>query len=125
MLHGKTGTGKELFDQSIHSHSLRRENQYIAINCAAIPENLLEGNLFGTARGAFTGVIERPGLFEQASGGPFFSMKLTPCPKPVPPSPRMKPDRNDEPIKHASPFLLITMALWENSPRFRRRVKKS
>jgi len=72
MLHGKTGTGKELFAQSVHSHSHRRKNQYIAINCAAIPENLLEGNLFGTARGAFTGAIERPGLFEQASGGTLF-----------------------------------------------------
>jgi len=72
MLHGKTGTGKELFAQSIHSHSHRRENQYIAINCAAIPEHLLESNLFGTARGAFTGAIDRPGLFEQAGGGTLF-----------------------------------------------------
>ena len=72
MLHGKTGTGKELFAQSIHFHSHRRANQYIAINCAAIPENLLEGNLFGTARGAFTGAIDRPGLFEKASGGTLF-----------------------------------------------------
>lgn len=72
MLHGKTGTGKELFAQSIHSHSHRRKNRYIAINCAAIPENLLEGNLFGTARGAFTGAIDRPGLFENASGGTLF-----------------------------------------------------
>lgn len=72
MLCGKTGTGKELFAQSIHSYSHRRENQYIAINCAAIPENLLEGNLFGTARGAFTGAIEKPGLFEKASGGTLF-----------------------------------------------------
>lgn len=69
MFYGETGTGKELFAQSIHNASRRAYGPFIAINCAAIPENLLEGLLFGTEKGAFTGAEKRPGLFEQASGG--------------------------------------------------------
>ncbi len=72
MLFGETGTGKELFAQSIHNQSPRSRRPYVAINCAAIPENLLEGILFGTAKGAFTGAIDRPGLFETANGGTIF-----------------------------------------------------
>lgn len=66
---GETGTGKELFAQSIHNGSNRSSKAYISQNCAAIPESLMEGILFGTKKGAFTGAIERPGLFEQADGG--------------------------------------------------------
>ena len=66
---GKTGTGKELFAQSIHSSSKRKEKPFIAQNCAALPENLLEGILFGTRKGGFTGAVNRKGLFEQANGG--------------------------------------------------------
>jgi arginine utilization regulatory protein len=66
---GETGTGKELFAQSIHNESSRRNKPLIAQNCAALPESLLEGILFGTVKGSFTGAINRPGLFEQASGG--------------------------------------------------------
>lgn len=66
---GETGTGKELFAQSIHNGSNRSPKPYISQNCAAIPETLMEGILFGTKKGAFTGAIERPGLFEQANGG--------------------------------------------------------
>ncbi|MBQ9062984.1 MAG: sigma 54-interacting transcriptional regulator [Eubacterium sp.] len=69
MIYGETGTGKELLAQSIHNASRRAEGPFLAINCAAIPENLLEGLLFGTEKGAFTGAESRPGLFEQASGG--------------------------------------------------------
>jgi arginine utilization regulatory protein len=69
MLFGETGTGKELFAQSIHNNSRRKTKQYVAVNCAAIPENLLEGILFGTSRGAFTGAIDKQGLFERANGG--------------------------------------------------------
>jgi arginine utilization regulatory protein len=69
MLYGETGTGKELLAQSIHNHSVRKRRPYIPINCAAIPENLLEGILFGTSKGAFTGALNKPGLFERASGG--------------------------------------------------------
>jgi arginine utilization regulatory protein len=71
-IYGETGTGKELFAQSIHGASRRNESPFIAQNCAALPESLLEGILFGTAKGGFTGAIDRPGLFEQASGGTLF-----------------------------------------------------
>lgn len=66
---GESGTGKELFAQSIHNASDRKNKPFIAENCAAIPENLLEGLLFGTSKGAFTGAINRSGLLEQADGG--------------------------------------------------------
>lgn len=68
-IYGETGTGKELFAQSIHYGGKRKDRPFIAQNCAAIPENLLEGILFGTSVGGFTGAVDRPGLFEQASGG--------------------------------------------------------
>ena len=66
---GETGTGKELFAQSIHNGSHRSSAPFISQNCAAMPDNLIESLLFGTKRGAFTGATERPGLFEQAEGG--------------------------------------------------------
>ncbi len=66
---GETGTGKELFAQSIHTASNRYNRPFIAQNCAAMPENLLEGILFGTRKGGFTGAVDRKGLFEQANGG--------------------------------------------------------
>lgn len=66
---GETGTGKELFAQSLHNDSARSSGPFISQNCAALPEHLIEGLLFGTRRGAFTGAVERPGLFEQARGG--------------------------------------------------------
>ncbi len=69
MLYGETGTGKELVAQSIHNASSRANKPFLAINCAAIPENLLESMLFGTEKGAYTGAECRPGLFEQANGG--------------------------------------------------------
>lgn len=69
---GETGTGKELFVQSIHSASKRASGPFIVQNCAAIPATLLEGILFGTAKGAFTGAEDRPGLFELADGGTLF-----------------------------------------------------
>jgi arginine utilization regulatory protein len=76
MLCGETGTGKELFAQSIHNHSIRYQQKYVAVNCAAIPADLLEGLLFGTTRGAFTGAMDKPGLFEMANGGTLFLDEL-------------------------------------------------
>jgi arginine utilization regulatory protein len=66
---GESGTGKEMFAQSIHNSSLRRDKPFIAENCAAIPENLLESILFGTTKGSFTGAENKEGLFKQADGG--------------------------------------------------------
>ena len=83
LLIGETGTGKELFAQSIHNHSSRKEKRYVAINCAAIPDNLLEGLLFGTVKGAFTGAIDRPGLFERANGSTLFLDELLAMPLPL------------------------------------------
>lgn len=72
LIEGETGTGKELFAQSIHNECPRKDKPIIAINCAAMPDTLLESILFGTAKGSFTGAIDRPGLFEQAHGGTLF-----------------------------------------------------
>lgn len=69
MIYGETGTGKELFAQSIHNASRRSNGPFIAINCAAIPSTLLESMLFGTEKGAYTGAIQREGVLEQANGG--------------------------------------------------------
>lgn len=69
LVYGETGTGKEVFARCIHNESTRRNKPFIAVNCAALPEGLLEGILFGTVKGGFTGAMNRPGLFEQASGG--------------------------------------------------------
>ena len=69
LVFGETGTGKEMFAQSIHNHGVRKANTFIAQNCAAIPDSLLEGILFGTEKGGFTGAVEREGIFEQANGG--------------------------------------------------------
>ena len=69
MIYGETGTGKELFAQSIHNASTRSGGPFLAINCAAIPDTLLEALLFGTEKGAYTGAEQREGLFEQANGG--------------------------------------------------------
>lgn len=68
-IYGETGTGKELFSQSIHYASRRKNKPFMAQNCAALPESLLEGILFGTEKGGFTGAVDRAGLFEQANGG--------------------------------------------------------
>jgi len=72
MLFGETGTGKELFTRAIHNHSSRNAKKYTPVNCAAIPENLLEGILFGTSRGAFTGSVNKAGLFERTNKGTIF-----------------------------------------------------
>lgn len=77
---GLTGTGKELFAQSIHSASQRKNKTFLAINCAAIPETLLEGLLFGTVKGIYTGALERKGLFEQANGGTLFLDEINSMP---------------------------------------------
>lgn len=79
MLMGESGTGKELFAQSIHNASSRRRNRFVALNCAAVPVSLLESELFGYARGAFTGALKegKKGLFEIAERGTLFLDEIT------------------------------------------------
>jgi len=73
LLLGETGTGKELFARVIHHNSLRAEMPFVPINCSVIPENLLESELFGHMKGAFTGALmSKKGLFEEADGGTIF-----------------------------------------------------
>ncbi len=72
LVFGESGSGKELFVQGIHHASLRPDAPFIAQNCAAIPESLLESVLFGTTKGSYTGALDRPGLFELADGGTLF-----------------------------------------------------
>src|SRR6187431_314298 len=73
LITGETGTGKEVVARAIHHNSLRRNNQFVALNCSAIPETLLEAEMFGHVRGAFTGAVgARQGRFEQAHKGTMF-----------------------------------------------------
>ncbi len=80
LISGDTGTGKELFVHAIHNGSKRRHNPFITQNCAALPSNLLEGILFGTTKGGFTGAEDRPGLFQLADGGTLFLDEINSMP---------------------------------------------
>jgi transcriptional regulator with PAS, ATPase and Fis domain len=79
---GETGTGKELLSQSCHNASLRKHGPFVAVNCAALPENLLESELFGYVEGAFTGAAKggKPGLFELAHKGTIFLDEVSEIP---------------------------------------------
>ncbi|MEG1497424.1 MAG: sigma 54-interacting transcriptional regulator [Clostridiales bacterium] len=78
---GETGTGKELFAQGIHNASAYKDEPFVGINCAAVPENLLESTLFGTVKGAFTGATDTKGLFEQAAKGSVFLDEIDSMPQ--------------------------------------------
>lgn len=80
MIYGETGTGKELFAQSIHNASKRKDKPFISQNCAAIPDTLLESILFGTSKGAFTGAVDNKGLLELADGGTLFLDEINSMP---------------------------------------------
>lgn len=83
---GESGTGKELVARSLHEASRRREAPCIAINCGALPETLLETELFGSEKGAFTDAVTRPGSFERANGGTLFLDKIGTCRSPRKPA---------------------------------------
>lgn len=83
-IQGESGTGKELIAKALHLASLRKDNPFLAINCAAIPENLLESELFGFRKGAFTGALSnKKGLFAQANSGTMLLDEITETPLPM------------------------------------------
>jgi two-component system response regulator HydG len=87
LIQGESGTGKELVARAIHQESERRQNSFVVINCSAYPESLLESELFGHEKGAFTGAIrQRAGRFEQADGGTVFLDEIGE----IPPSSQIK-----------------------------------
>ena len=78
LIEGESGTGKEVIAHALHESSLRRDNPYIKVNCAAVPENLLESEFFGHEKGAFTGAtMKREGRFEMANGGTLLLDEIT------------------------------------------------
>ncbi len=84
LIRGETGCGKELVARSVHDQSLRKDKPFVAINCGALPENLIESELFGHKKGAFTGAdTNRQGLFEVANGGTIFLDEIGELPLPV------------------------------------------
>jgi two-component system NtrC family response regulator len=84
LLLGESGTGKELVARALHEHSQRRKERFVAINCAAIPDNLLESELFGYEKGAFTGAVKQtPGKIETANKGTLFLDEIGDLPHPL------------------------------------------
>jgi transcriptional regulator with PAS, ATPase and Fis domain len=107
LITGSSGTGKELVAKAIHQNSGRKNKPFIAVNCSAIPENLLESELFGHAKGAFTGATESfKGVFEQANGGTLFLDEIGEMPY------------------NLQPKLLRVLENWEIKPLGSEKVRK-
>lgn len=107
LITGNSGTGKELVAKAIHQNSSRKNKPFVAVNCSAIPENLLESELFGHAKGAFTGATESlRGVFEQANGGTLFLDEIGEMPY------------------NLQPKLLRVLENWEIKPLGSEKVKK-
>jgi two-component system response regulator HydG len=84
VLQGETGTGKEVLAQALHATSPRAERRFVAVNCGALPSELMESELFGHVRGAFSGAVaDKPGLFEEAHGGTLFLDEVGDLPLPL------------------------------------------
>ena len=80
LVYGETGTGKELLVSAIHNASYRKNKPFVPVNCAALPEAILEGILFGSRKGAFTGAENKKGLFEEANGGTIYLDEINSMP---------------------------------------------
>jgi transcriptional regulator with PAS, ATPase and Fis domain len=125
LLTGESGTGKELVARMIHAKSERAEKPFVAINCAALPETLLESELFGIERGVATGVEARPGRFETADGGTLFLDEIGDMPLPLQAKLlRVLQQREIEPVGGRKPIPIDVRVLAATNARLPERIAR-